>query len=176
MKSAIWHLLRSRSRFSNRIAGEPLAVGGRTVRPVVRMSGWRGAGGDGSAGGAGVRLRAEPEAVIRADQGGRRNRRSRGRGALCLRLRVRFGAGPWRGGRRQPQDRGRQRGVAVAQAEGPLLKATFASLPMRSASSQCWTSRALRWLVLPSRLGASSGLAGRCALLAVDAESTYRAL
>ena len=64
MKSAIRHLLRSRSKFSERIVGEPLEVGGRTIRPVVRVSGWRGAGGDGSAGGAGVQLRAEPEAVI----------------------------------------------------------------------------------------------------------------
>ena len=64
MKSAIRHLLRSRSKFSDRIVGEPLEVGGRTIRPVVRVSGWRGAGGDGSAGGAGVQLRAEPEAVI----------------------------------------------------------------------------------------------------------------
>jgi hypothetical protein len=64
MKSAIRHLLRSLSRFSDRIAGEPLDIGGRTIRPVVRVSGWRGAGGDGSAGSAGVQLRAEPEAVI----------------------------------------------------------------------------------------------------------------
>ena len=64
MKSAIRHLLRARSKFSERIVGEPLEVGGRTIRPVVRVSGWRGAGGDGSAGGAGVQLRAEPEAVI----------------------------------------------------------------------------------------------------------------
>jgi uncharacterized spore protein YtfJ len=74
MKSAIQHLLRSRSRFSNRIAGEPLAVGGRTIRPVVRVSGWRGAGGDGSAGGAGVRLRARPEAVIVHESDGREHR------------------------------------------------------------------------------------------------------
>jgi hypothetical protein len=32
MKSAIRHLLRSRSRFSDRIAGEPLEIGGRTIR------------------------------------------------------------------------------------------------------------------------------------------------
>ena len=64
MKSAIRHLLRARSKFSDRIVGEPLEVGGRTIRPVARVSGWRGAGGDGSAGGAGVQLRAEPEAVI----------------------------------------------------------------------------------------------------------------
>jgi hypothetical protein len=64
MKSAIRHLLRSRSKFSERIVGEPLEVGGRMIRPVVRVSGWRGAGGHGSAGGAGVQLLAEPEAVI----------------------------------------------------------------------------------------------------------------
>ena len=64
MKSAIRRLLRARSKFSDRIVGEPLEVGGRTIRPVVRVSGWRGAGGDGSAGGAGVQLRAEPEGVI----------------------------------------------------------------------------------------------------------------
>jgi uncharacterized spore protein YtfJ len=74
MKSAIRHLLRSRSRFSDRIAGEPLEVGGWTIRPVVRVSGWRGAGGDGSAGGAGVRLRAEPEAVIIHERDGREHR------------------------------------------------------------------------------------------------------
>jgi uncharacterized spore protein YtfJ len=64
VRSAIGHLRRSRSRFSNRVVGEPLEVEGRTIRPVVRVSGWRGAGGDGSAGGAGVQLRAEPEALI----------------------------------------------------------------------------------------------------------------
>ena len=62
--SAIRHLFRSRSRISERIVGEPIEIRERTIRPVVRVSGWRGAGGDGSAGGAGVQLRAEPEAAI----------------------------------------------------------------------------------------------------------------
>jgi uncharacterized spore protein YtfJ len=74
MKSAIQHLLRSRSRYSDRIAGEPLEIGGRTIRPVVRVSGWRGAGDDASAGNAGVQLRVEPEAVIVHERDGREHR------------------------------------------------------------------------------------------------------
>ena len=66
--------------------------------------------------------------------------------------------------------------VAVAQAAGLLPRATFASLPMRSGSNRFLTSRALRWPASPSRLGASSGSAGRCALLTGDAEGAYRAL
>ena len=46
MVSPIRHLFRSRSRISERIAGEPLEIGAQTIRPVVRVSGWRGAGGD----------------------------------------------------------------------------------------------------------------------------------
>jgi hypothetical protein len=62
--SPVRNLFRSRSRISERIVGEPLEIGARTIRPVVRVSGWRGAGGDASAGGAGGRLRVEPAEVI----------------------------------------------------------------------------------------------------------------
>jgi hypothetical protein len=43
-------------------------------------------------------------------------------------------------------------GVAVAQAAGPLPKATFASLPMTSGSNPCWMSHALRWPASPRGL------------------------
>jgi hypothetical protein len=87
---------------------------------------------------------------------------------------VRGGAGASR--RKAALGQRKAAGVAVAQAAGPLPKATFASLPMRSGSSQCWTSRASRWPASPSRRGASSGSAGQFVLLAGDAEGTYRAL
>ena len=64
MAFSVQNLFRSRSRISERIAGEPLEIGARTIRPVVRVSGWRGAGGDASAGGVGIRLRVEPAEVI----------------------------------------------------------------------------------------------------------------
>ncbi len=64
MVSSFRHLFRSRSSISERIVGEPLKVGGRTIRPVVRVSGWRGAGGDASVSSAGVQLRVEPTEVI----------------------------------------------------------------------------------------------------------------
>jgi uncharacterized spore protein YtfJ len=44
------------------------------IRPLVRVSGWRGAGGDASGGGAGVWLRVEPEAVIILERDGREHR------------------------------------------------------------------------------------------------------
>ncbi len=69
--SPVRHLFRSRSGISERIVGKPLEIGARTIRPVVRVSGWRGAGGDASAGGAGVRLRVEPEGVIVLERDGR---------------------------------------------------------------------------------------------------------
>ena len=74
MISPIPHLLRSRSRISERIVGEPLEIGARTIRPVVRVSGWRGAGGDASAGGVGVWLRVDPEGVIVVERDGRERR------------------------------------------------------------------------------------------------------
>jgi uncharacterized spore protein YtfJ len=74
MASAIRHLLWSHSKISERIAGKPLEIGGRTIRPIVRVSGWRGAGGDASSGGAGVRLRVTPEAVIILERDGREHR------------------------------------------------------------------------------------------------------
>jgi len=69
--SPVRHLFRSGSRISERIVGEPLEVGTRTIRPVVRVSGWRGAGGDALAGGAGLRLRVEPAEVIVLERDGR---------------------------------------------------------------------------------------------------------
>jgi hypothetical protein len=44
------------------------------IQPVVRVSGWRGAGGDASAGGAGVQLRVEPAEVIVLEPDGREHR------------------------------------------------------------------------------------------------------
>src|SRR5215208_988296 len=89
--------------------------------------------------------------------------------------------GTVRGGgvaRRRKATPGRRKAavVAVARAAGPLPKATFASPTMRSGSNRWWTLRALRWPASPSRLGASSGSAGRLALLAGGAEGTRRAL
>jgi uncharacterized spore protein YtfJ len=72
--SPIWHLFRSGSRISERIVGEPLEIGAQTIRPVVRVSGWRGAGGDTSGGSAGVRLRVEPAEVIVLERDGREHR------------------------------------------------------------------------------------------------------
>jgi uncharacterized spore protein YtfJ len=72
--SPIRHLFRSRLRISERIVGEPLEIGARTIRPIVRVSGWRGAGGDASAGGAGVQLRVEPTEVIVLEGNGREYR------------------------------------------------------------------------------------------------------
>ena len=66
--SPIRHLFRSRSRISERIVGEPLEIGGRTIRPVVRVSGWRSTGGDMLAGGTGVKLRTRPAGVIVTDE------------------------------------------------------------------------------------------------------------
>jgi hypothetical protein len=72
--SPIRHLFRSRSRISERIAGEPLEIGAQTIRPVVRVSGWRGAGGDASAGSAGIQLRARPAGVIVLERDGQEHR------------------------------------------------------------------------------------------------------
>jgi hypothetical protein len=65
----IRHLFRPRSRISKRIVGEPLEIGERTIRPVVRVSGWRSTGVGAS--GAGVQLRARPEGVIILERHGR---------------------------------------------------------------------------------------------------------
>ena len=72
--SPIRHLFRSRSRISERIVGEPLEIGERKIRPVVRVSGWRGARGDMSSGNAGVQLRGEPAGVIILERDGREHR------------------------------------------------------------------------------------------------------
>jgi hypothetical protein len=74
MISPIQHLFRSRSRISERIVGEPLEIGARTIRPVVRVSGWRVASRNASAGGAGVRLWIEPAEVIVLEGDGREHR------------------------------------------------------------------------------------------------------
>ena len=72
--SPIRHLFRSRSRISERIVGEPIEIRERTIRPVVRVSGWRGARGDMLAGGTGVKLRTRPAGVIVLDGDGREYR------------------------------------------------------------------------------------------------------
>jgi uncharacterized spore protein YtfJ len=69
MKYPIPNLFRPRSKISERIAGEPLEIGGQTIRPVVRVSGQRSVGGDASSGGAVVRV--QPEAVIILERDGR---------------------------------------------------------------------------------------------------------
>ena len=74
MVSAIRHLFQSNSRFSERIFGEPLEIGARTIRPVVRLSGWRGGRGARSFDGAGIRLRARPVGVIVLERDGREHR------------------------------------------------------------------------------------------------------
>jgi hypothetical protein len=71
---SVQHLFRSRSRISENIVGEPLEIGARTIRPVVRVSGWRGTGGDASADGAGVQLRVRPAEVIVLEPDGREHR------------------------------------------------------------------------------------------------------
>jgi uncharacterized spore protein YtfJ len=72
--STIRHLFRSRTRISERIVGEPLEIGERTIRPVVRVSGWRSTGGDMLAGGTGVKLRTRPAGVIVLERDGREHR------------------------------------------------------------------------------------------------------
>ena len=74
MVLSVQHLFRSRSRISENIVGEPLEIGARTIRPVVRLSGWRGTGGDASADGAGVQLRVRPAEVIVLEPDGREHR------------------------------------------------------------------------------------------------------
>ena len=72
--SPIRHLFRSRMRISERIVGEPLEIGGRTIRPVVRVSGWRSTGGHMWAGGTGVKLRTRLAGVIVLERDGREYR------------------------------------------------------------------------------------------------------
>jgi hypothetical protein len=72
--SPIRHLFRSRSRISEHIVGEPLEIRERTIRPVVRVSGWRGARGNMSSGSAGVQLRGEPAGVFILERDGREHR------------------------------------------------------------------------------------------------------
>jgi hypothetical protein len=72
--SPIRHLFRSRSRISERIVGEPIEIRERTIRPVVRVSGWRGTSRAESAGSAGVRLRVKPAEVIILELDGREHR------------------------------------------------------------------------------------------------------
>src|SRR4029450_9719230 len=72
--SPIRNLFRSRSRISERIVGEPIEIRERTVRPVVRVSGWRSTGGDMLAGGTGVKLRTRPAGMIVLERDGREYR------------------------------------------------------------------------------------------------------
>ena len=72
--SPIRNLFRSRSRISEHIVGEPLEIGGRTIRPVVRVSGWRGARGDMASGSAGIQLRGGPAGVVVLEPDGREHR------------------------------------------------------------------------------------------------------
>ena len=74
MVSPIGHMFLSRSRISESIVGEPLEIGARAIRPVVRVSGWRGARGDISSGSAGVQLRTQPAGVIVLESEGREYR------------------------------------------------------------------------------------------------------
>jgi len=72
--SLLRYLFRSRSKISKRIVGEPLEIGARTIRPVVRVSGWRVAAGDASAGSDGIQVRVEPVGVIILERDGREHR------------------------------------------------------------------------------------------------------
>jgi hypothetical protein len=72
--SPIRHLFRPRLRISKRIMGEPLEIRERTIRPVVRVSGWRSTGGDMSSGSVGVQLRGEPAGVFILEPDGREHR------------------------------------------------------------------------------------------------------
>ena len=54
--------------------GEPLKIGARTLRPVVRVSGWRFAGSGSSGGSGGGRLRVRPAGVIVLERDGREHR------------------------------------------------------------------------------------------------------
>ena len=74
MVSLVRQLYRSRSRISKRMTAEPLQIGARTIRPVVRVSGWRVAGGDAWSVSAGVKLRLEPAGVIIVERDGREHR------------------------------------------------------------------------------------------------------
>jgi hypothetical protein len=68
------HAFPSRSRISERIVGEPLKIGARTIRPVVRVGGWRFAGSGSSGASAGVRLGVSPAGVIVLERDGREHR------------------------------------------------------------------------------------------------------
>ena len=74
MVSRIRHPFLSRSRISELIAGEPLEIGARTIRPVARVRGWRFAGSDSSGGNAGGQLRVGPAGVIVLERDGREHR------------------------------------------------------------------------------------------------------
>ena len=61
-------------RISDRIVGEPLKVGAWTLRPVVRVGGWRLARGGSSGGSGGGRLRVRRVGVIVLERDGREHR------------------------------------------------------------------------------------------------------
>jgi hypothetical protein len=72
--SKLRHLSPSRSRISEHIVGEPLEIGARKIRPVVRVSGWRDTRRDAPDSKAGVQLRGEPAGVIVLERDGREHR------------------------------------------------------------------------------------------------------
>ena len=61
----------SRVGISERVVCEPVRIGGRTLRPVVRVRGWRSTGDSASGGGTGTRLRVVLESVIVVESDGR---------------------------------------------------------------------------------------------------------
>lgn len=71
MISTMRHLFRSGLRISDQLVGDPVRVGGRTLRPVVRLTGLGGTLGSASGGGVVARLRVVPEAVILTESDGR---------------------------------------------------------------------------------------------------------
>ncbi|MFQ5342438.1 MAG: hypothetical protein ACE5F6_12910 [Anaerolineae bacterium] len=67
------HRDRIPTRIKKRIAGQPIAVGGRTIQPVAQVAGWVGSGGSETGGGAGAWLRVTPiEVVVHETDGAER--------------------------------------------------------------------------------------------------------
>lgn len=73
MISTVRHLFRAGRRTSDRIVGDPVRAGGRTLRPVVQVKGLGGTYG----GGTFARLRVVSEAVILTESDGREVRVSK---------------------------------------------------------------------------------------------------
>ena len=58
------------TRIKQRIAGQPITVGERTIQPVAQVAGWVGSGGNTTGGGAGGWLRITPiEIAVREADG-----------------------------------------------------------------------------------------------------------